>query len=124
MFYGWIGKTDKNQVPRNAILLILGVSVIMPFFGRTAISWIVDVTTVGATIAYAYTSGCALKTARKNGDRLVTTTGAVGMLISLAFVLYFLIPNLMAVTTLSTESYLILASWGILGFFMFLHLLV
>ena len=52
---GWIGKTDKNNVPKNAILCILGVSVILPFFGRTAISWIVDVTTVGATIAFAFT---------------------------------------------------------------------
>ena len=51
---GWIGKLDKNDTPRNAILCILAVSVVLPFLGRTAISWIVDVTTVGATIAYAW----------------------------------------------------------------------
>ena len=46
----------------------------------------------------------------------------MGVAISLMFMLYFLIPNLMAVKTLSTESYLILAAWGILGFVFFLYL--
>ena len=54
MIPGRIGELDKHRVPRRAILCILGVSVLLPFFGRTAISWIVDVTTVGATIAYAF----------------------------------------------------------------------
>ena len=56
---GKIGELDRNQVPRKAILCILLVSVFLPFFGRTAISWIVDVTTVGATIAYAFASASA-----------------------------------------------------------------
>ena len=118
----WMGRLNDRHVPRNAILFVLGVSAVLPLLGRTAISWIVDVTTVGATIAYAYTSAAALRVARREGDRLATATGAVGLAISLMFMLYFLIPNLMAVTTLSTESYLILAAWGILGFAFFLYL--
>ncbi len=123
MFYGWIGKTDKNQVPRNAILLILGVSVIMPFFGRTAISWIVDVTTVGATIAYAFAAAAALKAARQEKNKLHTAAGIAGFIVSMLFAVAFLIPNLLSVKTLATESYLILAIWGILGFIMFRLLL-
>ena len=115
-------RLNGRQVPQNAILFIMAVSVLLPFFGRTAISWIVDVTTVGATIAYAYTSAAALRSARREGNRLVKATGLIGLIISLVFVLYFLIPNLIAVKTLSTESYLILASWGILGFVFFLYL--
>ena len=117
-----MGRLDGRQVPRKAILFVMAVSVALPFFGRTAISWIVDVTTVGATIAYAYTSAAAYKSARREENRLVRATGLVGLIISLVFVLYFLIPNLIAVKTLSTESYLILASWGILGFMCFLYL--
>ncbi len=122
MLPAWFGKLNRNRVPFHAVLFVTGISVVLPFFGRTAISWIVDVTTVGATIAYAYASAAALKAARREGDRLVTATGLAGLVISLVFVLYFLIPNLMAVKTLSTESYLILAAWGILGFLFFLYL--
>ena len=110
-----LGELDKNHVPRNAILCILGISVILPFFGRTAISWIVDVTTVGATIAYAFTSASALKSARGN-NKFATGVGIAGLVISLLFAIEFLVPNLTSVKTLATESYLILATWGILGF--------
>ena len=118
----WVGKLNKRCSPRNAILFIMGISVILPFFGRTAISWIVDVTTVGATIAYAYTSTAALRTARKQKNKLYIVFGAAGLALSLTFILYFLVPNLLAVTALSTESYLILAAWGILGFAFFAYL--
>ena len=120
---GKIGELDKNMVPRNAILAICGISIILPFFGRTAISWIVDVTTVGATIAYAFASASAIKTAKKHGDKNIQIVGLMGVLLSLLFALEFLIPNLISVKTLSTESYFILAAWGILGFIYFRRML-
>ena len=123
MMPAWIGKTDKHNVPRNAILITLAVSVVIPFFGRAAISWIVDATTVGATIAYAFTSAAALKVARKEKSRSGTVVGAAGVIISLFFAVAFLIPNLISVQTLATESYFILAVWGILGFLVFLRTL-
>jgi len=116
---GWIGRRDENNTPRTAILCIFGVSVILPFFGRTAISWIVDVTTVGATIAYAFASASALRIARQEKNRLRCVLGFAGLAASVLFALEFLIPNLTSVKTLSTESYLILAAWGILGFLVF-----
>ena len=116
---GKIGKLDKNSVPKNAIICIFAVSAIFPFLGRTAISWIVDVTTVGATIAYALASASAFKTARENKDKVYTVTGAAGLVVSVLFALEFLIPNITSVKTLSTESYLILAAWGIIGFIVF-----
>ena len=114
-----IGKLDEHHVPRNAILCILAVSVCLPFLGRTAISWIVDVTTVGATIAYAFASASAWKEARKEKNRRMVVFGILGVVISLLFALEFLIPNIISIKTLSTESYLILAAWGILGFIVF-----
>ena len=118
----WVGELDENHVPRRAILCILGISVVLPFFGRTAISWIVDVTTVGATIAYAFASASAWKAARGN-NRTVAIFGIVGLVISLMFAVEFLLPNLISVKTLATESYLILAAWGILGFAYFRYIL-
>ena len=123
MVPGWVGELDENHVPKHAIFCILAISVIFPFFGRTAIGWIVDVTTVGATIAYAFAAGSAAKTARKNNHRWMYRLGIAGVCVSLLFALEFLIPNIIAVKTLSTESYLILAAWGILGFIYFRHIL-
>ena len=114
---------DSHLVPRYSVLAILLVSIPLPFFGRTAISWIVDVTTVGATIAYAFTSACAYRTAKEEGDRRHVIVGIAGLVVSLIFALEFLVPNMTSVTTLSTESYLILAAWGILGFIVFILLM-
>ena len=120
LFPAWVGKKREGSfVPKNAILCILIISAIFPFFGRTAISWIVDVTTVGATIAYALASASAWKTARQEQDRKNMIFGMIGMIVSLLFALAFLIPNLISVTTLSTESYLILSIWSICGILYF-----
>ena len=115
----WFAKKNNGEAPQNAIICILLISIILPFFGRTAISWIVDVTTVGATICYAFASASAWKVARENRSRLHMATGIAGLVIAVLFALAFLIPNIISVTTLSTESYLILAAWGILGFLYF-----
>ena len=120
---GKIGELDKNRVPRKAILCILLASVVLPFFGRTAISWIVDVTTVGATIAYAFASASAWKEAKALKNRFYTVMGVIGMIVSLLFALEFLVPNIISIKTMATESYLILAAWSILGFVVFRSIL-
>ena len=120
---GAVGKIDRYGVPKIAILLIFGISAILPFFGRTAISWIVDVTTVGATIAFAFTSASAFKVGRKEKDKVALVFAIIGLVISFIFALVFLVPNILSVSTLSTESYFILAAWGILGFIVFLIVL-
>ncbi len=123
MLPGWIGQKNEQHVPKNGLMLIMGISVILPFFGRTAISWIVDVTTIGATIAYSFASAAALKVAREENNHLYRLSGLAGVIVSLLFALEFLVPNLTEIKTLSTESYLILAAWGILGFISFQFLL-
>ncbi len=119
-----LGRLEKNGVPRNAFIAILLVSVLIPLFGRTAVGWIVDVTTVGAAIVYAYVSACALKKAHDDKNSLVTATGLAGLAISLLFLLYYLVPNLLAVTAMSRESYLILTLWSVVGLVVFRFLLL
>ena len=123
MLLGILGKLDKNDVPKNAIWFILVVSLCLPFFGRTAISWIVDVTTVGATIAFAFTCAASLKSARQKKKKSMIFPSIAGLFISMMFAIEFLIPNITSVKTLSTESYFILAAWGILGFAAFYYIL-
>ncbi|MCR5776050.1 MAG: hypothetical protein K6G84_01375 [Lachnospiraceae bacterium] len=109
------------NTPANAFKFLMAISVCVPFLGRAAIGWIVDVNTIGALIAYAYTSAAACKIAKNDGHKPIVFTGIIGTVISAVFFFYFLIPNIWSAGNLSSESYLILIIWSIFGlaFFMF-----
>ena len=114
-----LASLGKFHTPNNVFFLIMILSLPIPFLGRTAIGWIVDVTSIGATIAYAYASGIAFSLARKDGNKTVQITGLIGTIISVIFFLYFMIPNFWAVNAMSSESYIILMGWSVLGFIVF-----
>ncbi|MBR3561889.1 MAG: amino acid permease [Oscillospiraceae bacterium] len=109
----WFGELNEDHNPRNAMVFLIAISLFVPFVGRTAIGWIVDVNTIGATIAYGYTSAAAFVNAWKDGRRSVQAAGAVGLAMSLVFFFYFMASS---AQMMATESYLILAGWSILGF--------
>ncbi len=118
----WFGKLNENRSPRNAVLSIMLLSLPIPFLGRTAIAWIIDVNTIGATIDYTYTSIVTIITARQMGKTLPHVTGVIGCVVSLIFFLYFMVPNVWTVSAMTTESYLILICWSIVGFFFFRYI--
>ena len=111
----WLGRLSKDGNPRSAIVFVIAVSAVIPFLGRTAIGWVVDVITVGSTIAYAYTSASAFKKARIEGNKKIMVCGIAGTIISALIALFLLVPDLLAGNSLSAESYLLLAFWSILG---------
>ena len=113
------GELDKDHSPRNALLFLTAVSCLLPFVGRTALGWIVDIVTVAASIAYGYVSYCAFKVAKDEKRPWIMVTGGAGCVISIVFLVYFLIPNFWVVDVLATESYLILAAWSIIGVIIF-----
>ena len=115
----WFGWLNKFKTPQNAIFFIMLLSIPIPFLGRTAISWIIDINTIGATIDYAYTSAVTFVLARKAGYRRAQITGAIGFISAAFFFMYFMIPNFWSVAAMSTESYLMLIGWSILGFICF-----
>ena len=119
LLWGAFGRLDRDGSPRNAILAIIAVSCFIPLVGRTAVGWIVDVTTIGASIAYGYVSFCTIMTARKDGRRWVMATGVAGVVVSAAFIIYFLVPNFWVVDALATESYFILSAWSVIGIVVF-----
>ena len=118
----WFGKLNKFSTPQNAILFLMLLSLPIPFLGRTALNWIIDVNTIGATIDYTYTSAVTFITARKLGNLKAQITGGIGCVISVIFFLYFLVPSFWIVDAMSTESYLILIGWSILGFIFFRYI--
>ena len=112
----WFGELNKEKAPRNAIIFITVISLFIPFLGRTTIGWIVDVTTVGATIVYTYTSASAYAGAKMDRNLPVQITGVAGIVFSMFLTAYFVISS-NEIT--ATESYLILIIWSVLGFIYF-----
>ncbi|MBR4537565.1 MAG: amino acid permease [Clostridia bacterium] len=106
--------TDRG-IPTNAIRAVVAVSALLPFLGRTAIGWIVDVTTLGATIIYAMISHAVCRQARENGLRREQVTGAAGLVLMGIFMLLLLIPGLLPFHAMETVSYALFIAWAVLG---------
>ena len=113
------GRLNSRQIPQNAILLVLGVSCLIPFLGRTAIGWIVDVTTIGATIIYGFLSYAVWQDARKQQDRTEKISGLLGVIFMIGFAVLLLAPKLMSYETMASESYFIFAAWSLIGLVVF-----
>lgn len=112
-------RLNDRHIPAAAMILVAVLSLPIPFLGRTAIGWIVDITTIGATIVYGFISAAAWKTARTEKARRETVTGLAGFGVMLVFGVYLLFPGLFSEHALETETYLLLIAWSIFGFFYF-----
>ena len=114
---------NRNHVPAGAVMLVACCSVFIPFLGRTAIGWIVDVTTIGATIVYGFVSAAALKKSREQNDPVEKFTGGAGLILMIGFGLYLLVPNLFSSGSMEPVSYMLFTVWAILGFLFFRNIL-
>ncbi|MBO7675171.1 MAG: amino acid permease [Atopobiaceae bacterium] len=112
-------RVNASGVPWCGILLAAGISLVIPLVGRTAIGWIVDVTTIGATFIYSMVAASAFRLARSRGDRSDAIIGGVGLFVMLCFALYLLVPSLFASGTLSAESYFLFTLWSVFGMLYF-----
>ena len=52
---------SKHKTPYVAIIFLVAVSLIAPWLGRTALTWIVDMSSTGVSIAYFITCLSATK---------------------------------------------------------------
>lgn len=112
----WFGELhSKYKTPHNAILFVMLFSLIAPFFGRIALSWIVDMSSVGAAIGYGFTSAAAFLYARRRGHKFIMTTGIIGAIMALIFLVLLLVPIKLFNCSLGVESYSCLIVWIILG---------
>lgn len=110
-------KTGNGTIPRWVIYVIGACALIVPFFGRTALLWFVDLSSIGASVAYFMTCLCAYKIAENGKDKIVSS---LGMLVSLAFLVFLLTP--IFDSNISLPSYFSLAFWVALGFVVFFYI--
>jgi signal transduction histidine kinase len=121
---GWFGRLNREGAPANAVLFVTCVSFAIPFLGRTVTGWPVDVSNLGAALAYGYTSAAAFAVAKKETGRAARAgraLGIAGVVMAIGFALLMLVPNYISGETLSAESYLVLAIWCLAGFLQYRH---
>ena len=118
------GSLNSNGIPAKAIWTIVGISMLLALIGRTAIGWIVDVTTIGAIIVYGFVSLVAFKAAQKDNRTVETACGLIGLVVMVISGVVFFAPSLIAQGTMAPESYFLFTVWAILGFAVFHRILV
>ncbi|MBP5617968.1 MAG: APC family permease [Clostridia bacterium] len=111
-------KVSNRNVPRNAIIFCVLISLSGPILGREALGWFVDMSAIGASIGYFFTSAATLRTLRrdKDGTLFLKIMAILGILFSVTFMVLQLvpIPGLKGVS-FGTESYVMLGIWIALG---------
>lgn len=109
---------EKNGVPTNAIIFCMLISLSGPILGREALGWFVDMSAIGASIGYFFTSAATLVTIRRYGDGSIflKANAVLGLVFSVIFMVLQLvpIPGLSGVH-FGKESYLMLVVWIAIG---------
>ena len=117
----WFGKLHpKYNTPHCALIFVLVISLIAPWFGRTVINWVVDMSSIGAAIGYGLTSASAFVQMRKNGDagKLMQLNAILGTIFAIFFAALLVVPNPWAY--LGPQSRVALVIWTVLGAVFFL----
>ena len=106
---------NQHGIPDKAIFAIVSISVMIPFLGRTAIGWIVDVTTIGATLIYGMICHAVYKHAKEAKILREQCTGIIGLILMCCFLLLLMVPGLLPFHAMETESYVLFIIWSVLG---------
>lgn len=113
---------DKYGTPKKALIFCILISLSGPILGREALGWFVDMSAIGASIGFFFTSVSALVTMKRDKDgstglKIMSTLGAI-------FSIFFVILQLVPIPGLSgvhfgKESYLMLVVWIVIGLVFF-----
>lgn len=126
--FGRLHPTSKT--PYVGIIFVGAICLITPWFGRAALTWVVDMSSIGVTVAYLYTCLCAFRVFRASGaperpGELEETSSSVkkvlsvlGAVTALCFMGLLLVPGSPAL--LGPESMTALVVWVVLGLVFFL----
>ena len=115
-------KPSKAQ-SRIAIVFCLIISLSGPILGREALGWFVDMSAIGASMGFFFTSVSSFKKMRtdRDGNAFLKIMAVMGIVFSVIFMILQLIPipGLSGVN-FGKESYLMLLVWVIIGVVAFL----
>lgn len=103
-------ETNKNGELGNSILFVSIISAVLVMFGREVIIWIVDMSSLGASIAYFYVCLVTFMNQTKFSKKVISF---LGICVSSLFIILLLSP--FSPAKLSTESLIALISWSFIG---------
>lgn len=111
---GGFKKLDsKYHVPRLGIIFMMILAVVAPFFGRQVLSWLVDMTAVGADLGFLYATCAAFVTARREGNRKQMLISGIGAGFAFFFILLLVLP--FSPGFLSPQAWAFLGVWVAIG---------
>lgn len=103
----------KYGTPRKAILFLMLISLICPWFGRQVLSWVVDMTCVGSAVGFTYTCASAAMLSRRERKAGQVLISAIGTVLSAFFIILSFVPA--SPGFLSAPSFAILGAWVAAG---------
>ncbi|RQN11723.1 amino acid permease [Clostridium butyricum] len=120
MLPGFLAKLHpKYKTPTNAILLIGGISVVAPFFGRAMMVWLTDAGSFGVVLAYVLVSLSFIVLRFKEPDMIRPyrvkcgkVVGVIAVLLS-GFMMLLYFPGMPS--GLVKEELIMVGAWTVLG---------
>jgi amino acid transporter len=110
----WFARVHpKYRTPSNAILFIMFVSLLAPWFGRQAIIWIVNMSALGMALGYGYTSFAAHRLGAGTSEVRNRWMFRVGGVFSVSVIGLLTVPGSPA--ALDMPSWIALGVWALMG---------
>ncbi|MBQ7506113.1 MAG: amino acid permease [Lachnospiraceae bacterium] len=119
----WLAYRGKANTPVAAVLLLALAASVLDFFAHYSVNWLIDLSSVGILIILGVTSIAARQTALRKGDKGMRFLGLVGLLLTIAIGFLILVPVFPGIYSMSEESYLALAVWGLIGSIVYLRMI-
>ena len=101
--------------PRNAIIATFAAAAVFTLLGRSILSWIIDLSSVGAALAFFYASAATAKVAKRENHPVAAAFGVIGAALSVVFILLLVLPIPIVGSQLKIQSLVFLAGWIALG---------
>ena len=113
---------EKHKTPVYTLMLIGFLTLLAPFLGRQALTWLVDVANMGCCVAYFIVALAFLKLRKSEPDmprpykvRHSKIIGVLAVIMSGFMVVMYIIPNTGA--TLVSQEWAIIIGWMVLAVF-------
>ena len=110
-----LGKTHpKYGTPVNAVKLVVALALLLSL-ARSAFDYIEELASVATAVGYGYCSLAALLNAMQNEDRGYVVTGVAGVLLSLFWIFFQLVPVNGLSSAISEEATICVIAWVFIG---------
>lgn len=104
---------SPQGTPKTGILFMMVLALIAPWFGRQVLTWIVDMTCVGAAMGFTYTCASAAVVAKRDKEYKQMWISILGVCVAAVFLIITFIPGMPGF--LSVPSFIILGVWIVIG---------